>query len=119
MNLSSTQLTEEALKTLLCALLNSSELNSLFLRDNKKIKLAGWKMLAGYLEDDRTRQNLRFLDLSENGLDRRSVEVLMPGLQIRTEADAKEEVGGLETLRLDGCAVRGGSLEALGQSLRH
>ena len=94
------------------------------LRDNRRLKLAGWRMLAGFLADERAR--IKFLDLSENPLDRRSIEVLVPSLRIRPQrgpapADAEKSSpaaaaveGGVETLRLDGCALRGGALEALG-----
>ena len=129
LDLSGTSLAEDSLKTLLCALLLAGELESLVLRDNRRLKLAGWRMLAGFLADERAR--VRFLDLSENPLDRRSVEVLVPALRIRTaqksalagECDkgspaAAAADGGVETLRLDSCALRGGALEALGLSLR-
>ncbi|GAA6008783.1 hypothetical protein JCM10207_001723 [Rhodosporidiobolus poonsookiae] len=75
--LDSCGLDDESLKPLLHALLVSACIPTLSLANNKRIKSKGWKLLAVFV---RKAKFLRYLDLSENALDRRSAEYLVQAL---------------------------------------
>jgi protein phosphatase 1 regulatory subunit 37 len=56
---------------------------------------------------------MQFLDLSQNALDKRAVEHVAAAL-----AHAAAPEPGLESLKLDDCALKPAALEALGPSIR-
>ncbi|KAL7417904.1 hypothetical protein BDY24DRAFT_437411 [Mrakia frigida] len=183
-------LTDESLKPILHALLVSGTLPTLSLANNKKLKLTGFKILAVFL---RKATHLRYLDISDNLLDKKSVDSLVASLSSHSNtltstgsptstpapllnrsgtmdstfstissvaeeggpsvgeqlvedgskprvsvmpkapllgddgrrivsvlgSDAAEGDVGLATLRLDGCGLRGASLESLAQGVRN
>lgn len=138
-------LSDEALKPILHALLVSGTLPYLSLAGNKKIKPAGWRLVSDYLKQART---LKYLDISDNILDKRSVEYLMSALVVGVQLPAAEaaldgtdteeadddeytksmapmfkmvDTDGpavVQTLKMDNCSLRAASLERLGQSIR-
>jgi protein phosphatase 1 regulatory subunit 37 len=64
-------LTDEGLKSILHALLTSGSLPSLSLASNKKIKYYGWRYVGIFM---RRAKALRYLDLSENNINKASLE---------------------------------------------
>ncbi|KAE8211212.1 hypothetical protein CF327_g5018 [Tilletia walkeri] len=105
-------LTDEGLKAFLHALLISGTLPNLSLASNKKIKLQGWKYVALFI---RRASALRYLDLSENALnkvalgeivsalERAPKELVSPAGERRKKKEAKQldvEDGGVEGLGL-------------------
>ncbi|KAK8870050.1 hypothetical protein IAR55_000620 [Kwoniella newhampshirensis] len=68
---------EDALKPILHALLISGTLPVLGLAGNKKIKPAGWRLLAVFLKRARS---LKFVDLSDTTWDKKGVEYLVQAL---------------------------------------
>ncbi|KAJ9105952.1 hypothetical protein QFC19_003286 [Naganishia cerealis] len=69
---------DESLKPILHALLVSGTLPHLSLSGNRKLRSPGWRMVAAFI---RKARNLRFLDLSSNNLDKKSVEYLAHALR--------------------------------------
>ncbi|KAJ9103242.1 hypothetical protein QFC21_002665 [Naganishia friedmannii] len=72
---------DESLKPILHALLVSGTLPHLSLSGNRKLRSPGWRMVAAFI---RKARNLRFLDLSSNNLDKRSIEYLALALRQAT-----------------------------------
>ncbi|GAA6044301.1 hypothetical protein JCM8097_006756 [Rhodosporidiobolus ruineniae] len=70
-------LDDESLKPILHALLVSGSVPTVSLAGNKRIKQKGWKLVAIFV---RKASFLRYLDLSETSLDRRSAEYLVQAL---------------------------------------
>ncbi|GAA5981633.1 hypothetical protein JCM11641_003924 [Rhodosporidiobolus odoratus] len=70
-------LDDESIKPLLHALLVSAGVPTLSLAGNRRIKQKGWRLLAVFV---RKASFLRYLDLSETSLDRRSAEMLVQAL---------------------------------------
>ncbi|KAL8292378.1 hypothetical protein RQP46_001844 [Phenoliferia psychrophenolica] len=77
LTLESCGLDDESLKPLLHALLVSGSLPTLSLANNKRIKAKGWKLIAIFTRKARF---LRYLDLSENSMDRKAAEYLVQAL---------------------------------------
>ncbi|CAD6944496.1 unnamed protein product [Tilletia controversa] len=71
-------LTDEGLKAFLHALLISGTLPNLSLASNKKIKAQGWKYVALFI---RRAQALRYLDLSENVLNKAALGEIVAALE--------------------------------------
>lgn len=67
-------LTDDSLKSILHALLVSGTLPNLSIASNRKIRFRGWRFLAIFMRRARA---LRYLDLSENSIDRSSLEHLV------------------------------------------
>ncbi|KAJ1026872.1 hypothetical protein NDA16_002168 [Ustilago loliicola] len=67
-------LTDDTVKSILHALLVSGTLPNLSLASNRKIRFRGWKYVAIFMRRARA---LRYLDLSENSIDRTSLEYLL------------------------------------------
>ncbi|KAK4703652.1 protein phosphatase 1 regulatory subunit 37, partial [Phenoliferia sp. Uapishka_3] len=77
LTLESCGLDDESLKPLLHALLVSGSLPTLSLANNKRIKTKGWKLIAIFTRKARL---LRYLDLSENSMDKKAAEYLVQAL---------------------------------------
>ncbi|KAF9002517.1 hypothetical protein BDQ17DRAFT_1306302 [Cyathus striatus] len=101
-------LDEHSIKPLLHALLIPNSLTYLSLSSNKRLKASAFRLVAAFVKKSNT---LRFLDLSQNALDKKSVEYLVSAL-------TKAGEPGLESLRLDDCQLRPGSLEVLCRAVR-
>ncbi|EPQ27376.1 uncharacterized protein PFL1_04915 [Pseudozyma flocculosa PF-1] len=82
-------LTDSSLKSILHALLVSGTLPNLSLASNRKIRLNGWKYVAIFM---RRAQALRYLDLSENSINKASLEHLLQAITKPVEAVTR--VGG-------------------------
>uniref|UniRef100_V5ETD3 RNI-like protein n=2 Tax=Kalmanozyma brasiliensis (strain GHG001) TaxID=1365824 RepID=V5ETD3_KALBG len=67
-------LTDDTVKSILHALLVSGTLPNLSLASNRKIRFRGWRFVAIFMRRARA---LRYLDLSENSIDRMSLEHLL------------------------------------------
>lgn len=105
----------QALKPILHALTLSGTLPYLSLAGNKRLKPAGWRMVSVYL---RKAHSLRYLDVSDNILDKRSIEHLMSAFVVTAGEDeegSKAEPVLVQTLKMDGCNLRAASLEHLGE----
>ncbi|KAK4687531.1 protein phosphatase 1 regulatory subunit 37, partial [Tremellales sp. Uapishka_1] len=136
---------EEALKPILHALLISGTLSSLSLAGNRKMRSAGWKLVASFVKRARS---LRYINLSDTTWDRKSIESLtqavsqthglspvssisppvenghalgdpnygcvVPAAPLLKEDDETLPAS-LQTLRMDGCGLKGAVLEALGE----
>ncbi|GAA5913008.1 uncharacterized protein JCM6883_000487 [Sporobolomyces salmoneus] len=70
-------LDDESIKPLVHALLVSGCIPTISLANNKRIRQKGWKLLAIFV---RKAKFLRYLDLSENNLDKKAVEWLVQSL---------------------------------------
>lgn len=83
-------LTDEGLKSILHALLVSGSLPSLSLASNKRIKYHGWRYVGIFMRRARA---LRYLDLSENNINRASLEHIIGALNKREASgtDGKEK----------------------------
>ena len=67
-------LTDDSVKSILHALLVSGTLPNLSIASNRKIRFRGWRYVAIFMRRARA---LRYLDLSENSIDRTSLEHLL------------------------------------------
>ncbi|GAA5917738.1 hypothetical protein JCM5296_000954, partial [Sporobolomyces johnsonii] len=94
--LDSCGLDDESLKPLLHALLVSGSVPTISLANNKRIRQKGWKLVAVFI---RKAKFLRYLDLSENNLDRKAAEWIVQAL---TPSQATPEVPTLEEEPADG-----------------
>lgn len=83
-------------------------LNFLSVASNRRLKAPAFKLIGAFVQKSK---NLQFLDLSQNALDKKSVEYI--GLALRPATDA-----GLVSLRMDDCSLRPASLETLGMTFR-
>ncbi|KAI8453285.1 hypothetical protein BY996DRAFT_4583362 [Phakopsora pachyrhizi] len=77
LNLRGCSLEDDFLKPILHGLLVSGTLPTLNFANNRKLRAKGWKMIATFIKRAKA---LRTLDLSDNSLDRRSVEYLSRAL---------------------------------------
>ncbi|KAF7984923.1 hypothetical protein HWV62_9827 [Athelia sp. TMB] len=101
-------LDEHSLKVMLHALLIPGTLSFLSLASNRRLKAPAYRIIGAYA----TKANsLQFLDLSQNPLDKKSVEYIVAALTTAPEP-------GLVSLRLDECSLRPGALEVLSKSVR-
>ncbi|EIN04586.1 hypothetical protein PUNSTDRAFT_47270 [Punctularia strigosozonata HHB-11173 SS5] len=101
-------LDEHNLKPILHALLIPSSLQYLSVASNRRLKTNGYKLLGAYVTKAKS---LQFLDVSQNSLDKKSIEYIAATL-------TPQGSPGLESLRMDDCGLRGGSLEVLSQAVR-
>ncbi|KIY66992.1 RNI-like protein [Cylindrobasidium torrendii FP15055 ss-10] len=101
-------LDEVILKPMLHALLIPNSLTFLSVASNRRLKVPAFRLLGAYLEKS---DSLQFLDLSQNPLDKKSIEYIVAALKTPPET-------GLATLRLDDCALKPGALEALSRAVR-
>ncbi|GAA5942946.1 hypothetical protein JCM1841_003610 [Sporobolomyces salmonicolor] len=75
--LDSCGLDDESLKPLLHALLVSGSVPTISFANNKRIRSKGWKLIAVFI---RKAKFLRYLDLSENNLDRKAADWIVQAL---------------------------------------
>ncbi|KAI5119230.1 hypothetical protein M0805_002155 [Coniferiporia weirii] len=101
-------LDEHILKPLLHALLIPNTLNFLSVASNRRLKTPAFKLISVFIQKS---SNLQFLDLSQNSLDKKSVEYIGASLKPANGP-------GLVSLRLDDCSLRPASLETLAQNVR-
>ncbi|ORY87461.1 hypothetical protein BCR35DRAFT_317717 [Leucosporidium creatinivorum] len=91
--LESCGLDDESLRPLLHALLVSGSIPTVSLANNKRIKAKGWKLIAVFVRKARF---LRYLDVSENTIDKRTadhlVQALTPHLAPPPPTSGAEEV---------------------------
>ena len=103
-------LTDDTLKSILHALLVSGTLPNLSIASNRKIRFRGWKYVAIFMRRARA---LRYLDLSENSIDRLSLEHLLAVITkppaavtysraTQRNAKAKAEENGSKLSKTDG-----------------
>ncbi|KAG5637415.1 hypothetical protein H0H81_004673 [Sphagnurus paluster] len=101
-------LDEHNLKPMLHALLIPDSLSFLSLASNRKLKTPAFRLIGAYLSKTKS---LQFLDLSQNPLDKKSIEHIVATLTIAPEP-------GLVSLRLDDCVLRPPALETLARAVR-
>lgn len=92
------------LKPILHSLLIPNSLNFLSIASNRRLKGPAFKIIGSFVQKS---NNLQFLDLSQNVLDKKSVEYI--GLALKPASTP-----GLVSLRMDDCQLRPASLETLG-----
>ncbi|KAF5354240.1 hypothetical protein D9756_006991 [Leucocoprinus leucothites] len=101
-------LDELTLKPILHSLLISGTLSFLSVASNRRLKTPAFRLIGAYIKKAKS---LRFLDLSQNNIDKKSIEYIVAALG--TPPDQ-----GLESLRLDDCILRPAALEALCRAVR-
>ncbi|EJD08451.1 uncharacterized protein FOMMEDRAFT_101852 [Fomitiporia mediterranea MF3/22] len=101
-------LDEHNLKPILHALLIPGTLNFLSIASNRRLKAPAFRLIGAFVQKAK---NLQFLDLSQNFLDKKSVECVGAALKPAGEP-------GLVSLRMDDCSLRPASLETLAQNVR-
>lgn len=101
-------LDESTLKPILHALLIPNTLSYLSLESNKRLKTPAFRLIGVFVEKA---QNMQFLDLSQNPLEKKSIEYIVAALPTAPQA-------GLVSLRLDDCSLRHASLETLARAVR-
>ena len=97
----------QILKPMLHALLIPGTLSFLSVASNRRLKTAAFRLIGAYANKAKS---LQFLDLSQNILDKKSVEYIVAALETAPEP-------GLVSLRLDDCGLRPAALEALCMSI--
>jgi protein phosphatase 1 regulatory subunit 37 len=129
--------TLQSLKPLLHSLLIPNTLSYISLAGNKNLKTPGWRLAGVYLSKAVT---LQFLDLSQNSLDKKAIELVagalgtvppslpastptgslaMPLLDTFDTKSRPTDRPQLVSLRLDGCNLRPGALESLAHAVRN
>ncbi|CAL1710893.1 unnamed protein product [Somion occarium] len=101
-------LDEHILKPMLHALLIPNSLVFLSVASNRRLKPPAFRLIGAYLTKARS---LQFLDVSQNSLDKRSVEYIAAALPAAPTP-------GLTSLRLDDCALRPTALDSLAHVVR-
>ncbi|KAF8154473.1 hypothetical protein B0H34DRAFT_660189 [Crassisporium funariophilum] len=101
-------LDELILKPMLHALLIPGTLSFLSVASNRRLKTAAFRLIGAYLKKAKS---LQFLDLSQNFLEKRSIEYIVASLETAPEP-------GLVSLRLDDCSLRPAALETLCRAVR-
>ncbi|ETS62095.1 hypothetical protein PaG_03655 [Moesziomyces aphidis] len=107
-------LTDDSLKSILHALLVSGTLPNLSIASNRKIRFRGWRYLAIFMRRARA---LRYLDLSENSIDRASLEHLLavitkPAAAVTQERASKQVPTGKAASTGEGHGAKGGEAAA-------
>ncbi|KAF8635270.1 hypothetical protein AX15_000493 [Amanita polypyramis BW_CC] len=97
-----------ALKPILHSLLIPGTVSYLSVASNKRLKAPSFRLIGAYVAKAK---NLQFLDISQNGLDKKSMEYIVAAL-----APASEP--GLVSLRMDDCQLRPAALETLCRAVR-
>ncbi|PWY99598.1 RNI-like protein, partial [Testicularia cyperi] len=80
-------LTDESVKSILHALLVSGTLPNLSLASNRKIRYNGWRYVAIFMRRARA---LRYLDLSENSINRPALEQILQAIAKSPEAATRK-----------------------------
>ncbi|KAF9459258.1 hypothetical protein BDZ94DRAFT_1312550 [Collybia nuda] len=101
-------LDEHTLKPMLHSLLIPDTLSFLSVASNRRLKTPAFRLIGAYLAKAKS---LQFLDLSQNSLDKKSVEYVVAALATAPDP-------GLVSLRLDDCALRPQTLETLSRAVR-
>ncbi|KAI0254503.1 hypothetical protein BJV78DRAFT_1121395 [Lactifluus subvellereus] len=101
-------LDDRILKPILHALLIPGTLTFLSVASNRRLKAPAFRLIGAFVMKAKT---LQFLDLSQNLLDKRSIEYIANGLPQAPEP-------GLSSLRLDDCFLKPQALEALAHTVR-
>ncbi|CDO75859.1 hypothetical protein BN946_scf184833.g10 [Trametes cinnabarina] len=101
-------LDEHILKPILHALLIPGSLVFLSLSSNRRMKAPAFRIVGAYLAKAKS---LQFLDLSQNVLDKRSIEYIAAALPAAPAPC-------LASLRLDDCSLKPQALDALAHSVR-
>ncbi|KAN0132000.1 hypothetical protein V8E53_010280 [Lactarius tabidus] len=101
-------LDDRILKPILHALLIPASLTFLSVASNRRLKAAAFRLIGAFIVKAKT---LQFLDLSQNSLDKRSIEYIANALPRAPEP-------GLSSLRLDDCFLKPQALEALAHTVR-
>lgn len=102
-------LTDDGLKSILHALLVSGDLPSLSLASNKKIKYHGWRFVGIFM---RRATALRYLDLSENNINRASLEHILGALAKSPQSTSTPTAGLPNSATIDNKESKG--VDALG-----
>lgn len=112
------------MKPILHALLIPATLTFLSVASNRRLKAPAFRLIGAFIVKVRSNHHdrdpsctnilqaktLQFLDLSQNSLDKRSIEYIANALPRAPEP-------GLSSLRLDDCFLKPQALEALGTSI--
>ncbi|PPR00680.1 hypothetical protein CVT24_000968 [Panaeolus cyanescens] len=101
-------LDDHILKPILHALLIPATLTFLSVASNRRLKAAAFRLIGAYVKKAKS---LQFLDLSQNSLDKKSIEYIVAALETAPEP-------GLVSLRLDDCQLRPPALETLCRAVR-
>lgn len=101
-------LDDRILKPILHALLIPASLTFLSVASNRRLKSPAFRLIGAFIVKAKT---LQFLDLSQNSLDKRSIEFIANALPRAPEP-------GLTSLRLDDCFLKPQALEALAHTVR-
>ncbi|KAH9050180.1 hypothetical protein EDB84DRAFT_1449558 [Lactarius hengduanensis] len=101
-------LDDRILKPILHALLIPASLTFLSVASNRRLKAPAFRLIGAFIVKAKT---LQFLDLSQNSLDKRSIEFIANALPRAPEP-------GLTSLRLDDCFLKPQALEALAHTVR-
>ncbi|OSX62071.1 hypothetical protein POSPLADRAFT_1181292 [Postia placenta MAD-698-R-SB12] len=101
-------LDDQTLKPMLHALLIPDSLTFLSVASNRRLKAPAFRLIGAYLAKTKS---LQFLDLSQNSLDKRSIEYIAAAL-------AEVPKLGLVSLRLDDCTLKPIALDALANTVR-
>ncbi|KII85687.1 hypothetical protein PLICRDRAFT_178724 [Plicaturopsis crispa FD-325 SS-3] len=101
-------LDDHKLKPMLHALLIPGTLSFLSVSSNRRLKTPAFRLIGAYVAKAKS---LQFLDLSQNPLDKKSIEYVVAALVPAPEP-------GLVSLRLDDCSLRPAALEALAHAVR-
>ncbi|ESK86946.1 leucine-rich repeat-containing protein 68-like [Moniliophthora roreri MCA 2997] len=101
-------LDEHTLKPMLHSLLISNSLTFLSVASNRRLKTPAFRLVGAYVAKA---TSLQFLDLSQNPLDKKSIEYIVAAL-------TQPPNPGLASLRLDDCALKPGALDVLARAVR-
>ncbi|KAI0777715.1 hypothetical protein BD413DRAFT_602017 [Trametes elegans] len=105
-------LDEHILKPMLHALLIPGTLTFLSVSSNRRMKAPAFRLLGAYVtKASPFARSLQFLDLSQNALDKKSIEYIAAALPAAPTP-------GLVSLRLDDCSMKPQPLDALAHSVR-
>ncbi|KAI0300513.1 hypothetical protein B0F90DRAFT_1810386 [Multifurca ochricompacta] len=98
----------QILKPILHALLIPGTLTFLSVASNRRLKAPAFRLIGAFMTKAKT---LQFLDLSQNSLDKRSIEYIANALPQAAEP-------GLSSIKLDDCFLKPQALEALAHTVR-
>ncbi|KAK7692097.1 hypothetical protein QCA50_005503 [Cerrena zonata] len=101
-------LDEFILKPMLHSLLIPNSLTFLSVASNRRLKPPAFRLIGAYLTKAKS---LQFLDVSQNSLDKKSIEHISTALP-------QAPLQGLMSLRLDDCQLRPNALDALAHVVR-
>ncbi|KAH9950799.1 RNI-like protein [Amylocystis lapponica] len=101
-------LDEHIIKPILHALLIPDSLTFISVSSNRRLKASAFRLLGAYVSQAKT---LQFLDLSQNSLDKKSIEYIAAALP-------EAPISGLVSLRLDDCSLKPAALDSLANAVR-